>query len=689
MHDAAPVRRRIVDGVAVVTLDNPPVNALSAALRTAAAEVLKAAEADPTVQAIVILGAGGGFSGGADITEFGKPPAAPTLRNLLEIVEAISKPTVGAIHGVAFGGGLELALACHFRVADHTARIALPEVKLGLLPGGGGTQRLPRLVGVETALNMIVSGDPVRPDAARMAGLVDAVIDGDLEAGAIAFAKQILVDKRALVRTRDRADKIEAARADQSLFDRFKAANARRFKGFAAPAKCVEAVQAAVDLPFETGMALERKLFDALQTSGQSAAQRYAFFAKRQAAKIDVPQDTPKIPIRKVGVLGAGTMGGGIAMAFLNAAIPVTLVEARPEALERGVGVIRKTYEATADKGRLTREDVEARMGLLTPTLAFDQLADCDLVIEAVFEDMAVKKEVFARLDRVAKSGAILATNTSYLDVDEISQVTTRSDSVIGLHFFSPANIMPLLEVVRGANTSPQVIATAMSLAKTLDKVGVLVRVGYGFVGNRMLAVRRREADKLVLEGARPIEVDRVMTDFGLPMGPFQITDLAGLDIGWNWASTSSSTVREVLCEMGRFGQKAGGGYYAYDADRKASPSPVAEQVIRDFAARQGIAQREVSDQEILERLVYPMVNEGAKLLEENIAQRASDIDVVWVNGYGWPGYRGGPMFYADQIGAKFVLQRLGAYQVTGGDDYKPAALLERLVATGGCFQDL
>ena len=683
------VKLETIDGIAVVTLDNPPVNALSTAVRTAAVAALKAADADAKVQAIVIAGAGRGFSGGADITEFGKAPVQPTLLDLLDVVEALSKPVVAAIHGVAFGGGLELSLTCHFRVADKTAQLGLPEVKLGLLPGAGGTQRLPRVVGAETALNMIVSGDPIRADAALKAGLIDELIEGDLKAGAVAFAKKIGGEKRPLVRTRDRADRIEAARADPGLFDRFKAANARRFKGFIAPGKCLEAVKAAVDLPFDEGIAFERKTFVELLLGEQSAAQRYAFFAERQAAKTDVPEDTPKIAIRKVGVLGAGTMGGGITMNFLSAGIPVTIVEVKPEALERGVGIIRKNYEATAKKGRLKPEDVEKRMGLLNPTLDFDQLADCDLVIEAVFEDMTIKKDIFARLDKVVKPGAILASNTSYLDVNEIASATSRPESVIGMHFFSPANVMRLLEVVRGAETSPEVVATAMALGKTIGKVAVLVGVCYGFVGNRMLAARQREANKLILEGARPADVDRVLTDFGLPMGPFQMADLAGLDIGWSKERSASSSVREILCEMGRLGQKSGHGFYDYDADRTATPSPVAEKVIRDFAAKTGVPQREISDQEILERLVYPMINEGAKILEEKIAQRASDIDVVWINGYGWPVYRGGPMFYADTIGVKTVAERLSAYQATGGDDYKPAALLQRLAAAGGRFQDL
>jgi 3-hydroxyacyl-CoA dehydrogenase len=689
-----PVEERGVetlDQVAVVTLDYPPVNALSVAVRTAVVEGVKAAEADPNVKAIVLIGAGRGFSGGADITEFTKPPMSPSLHDVLAIVEASRKPTVAAIHGVAFGGGLELVLTCTHRVASPDAKLGLPEVKLGILPGAAGTQRLPRVVGVERALEMIVSGDPIGAETARDAGLVDELIEGDLKAGAVAFARKLADAGAPLVRTRDRDDKIAAARADMGVFDRFKAANARRFRGFIAPSKCLEAVKGAVELPFEEGQKLERKLFMELLQGEQSAAQRYAFFSERTAGKVaDVPEGAPTIPIRKVGVLGAGTMGGGISMNFLNAGIPVTMVEVKAEALERGVGIIRKNYDNTAKKGRLTPADVETRMGLLSPTLDFDKLGDCDLIIEAVFEDMAIKKDVFTRLDKVAKPGAILASNTSYLDVNEIASVTSRPESVIGLHFFSPANVMRLLEVVRGAKTDKTVVATAMALGKKIGKVAVLVGVCHGFVGNRMLATRQIQANQLLLEGAMPWDIDRVMTDFGMPMGPFAMGDLAGLDIGWNRATSSSSNVREVLCEMGRLGQKSGGGFYDYDAERRATPSPVAEKIIRDFAAKQGVPQRDVSDQEILERLVYPMINEGAKILEEGIAQRASDIDVVWINGYGWPVYRGGPMFYADTIGAAKIVERLKAYQAQGGEDeFKPTALLEKLAAEGKRFQDL
>lgn len=668
-----------IDGVAVVTLNSPPVNALSTALRRRLVTALRDAEADPAVRAVVLIGAGRGFSGGADITEFTSPPAAPSLHEVLDVIDAASKPVIAALHGMAFGGGLELALTCPYRVAAPGARLGLPEVKLGLLPGAGGTQRLPRVVGVESALDMIVSGDPVSASKAQALGLVDEVVSGDLKAGAVAFANRVA--GAPVRRTRDRDDKLEAARGDAGLFDRYQSANARRFRGFEAPAACLKAVRGAVDLPFNDGMAQERALFVQLLSGEQSAAQRYAFFAERQAAKIvDIPDDTPTLPIKKVGIIGAGTMGGGIAMNFLNAGIPVTMVEARAEALERGRATIRRNYDNTAKKGRLKPEDVETRMALLSPGLELEALADCDLVIEAVFEEMSVKKEVFTRLDGIVKSGAILASNTSYLNIDEIAATTRRPEHVIGLHFFSPANVMRLLEVVRGAKTDPAVVATSMQLAKTIGKVAVLVRVCHGFVGNRMLSARQEQANTLILDGAMPWDVDRVLTGFGMPMGPFQMADLAGLDLGWTRERSTGRTVREVLCEAGRFGQKTGGGFYDYDEARRATPSPIAERAILDISARESRERRTISDQEILERCLYPMINEGAKILDEEIASRASDIDVVWINGYGWPIYRGGPMFYADTIGAGTIVERLKAY------DLPTSSLLERMAHEGGRF---
>ena len=676
------------DGVAVLTMNSPPVNALSAALRRGMFDAVRRAEGDGAVKAIVLIGAGRGFSGGADITEFGKPAQEPGLMEVLDAIEGASKPVIAALHGSTLGGGFETALACHFRVIARSGKVGLPEVKLGLLPGGGGTQRLPRIVGPEKALEMIAVGDPVDAEAAKAMGVVDEVIDdGALKDGAVAFARRVVDEGRPLKKVRDLDDKIAPARGHPEIFDTFRKANARRFRNFKAPENCIRSVQGAVDLPFDEGMKNERRLFMELMTGSQSAAQRYAFFAERQANKIpDVPDDTPVLPIKKVGIIGAGTMGGGIAMNFLSAGVPVSIVETKADALERGLGTIRRNYETTAKRGRLTLDDVETRIGLLNGGLELEALADCDLIIEAVFENMDIKKEVFAKLDRIAKPGAILASNTSYLNVDEIAGATSRPQDVIGLHFFSPANVMRLLEIVRGAETSKPVIATCMQLAKKIGKVAVLVGVCPGFVGNRMLSQRQREANKLILEGAMPWDVDRVLYDFGLPMGPFAMSDLAGLDIGWSRERSSGSTIREVLCEMDRRGQKTGAGFYDYDAERRATPSAVTETVIRDFAAKSGVNTRTISDDEILERCIYPMINEGAKILDEHIAIRASDIDVVWVNGYGWPVYRGGPMHYADEIGPKRVLDAMKRFEAELGDQFKPSPLLERVAADGGKF---
>ncbi|MGR4865847.1 3-hydroxyacyl-CoA dehydrogenase NAD-binding domain-containing protein [Caulobacter sp. LARHSG274] len=676
--------------IGVVTLDSPPVNALSALVRQGLKAAFEAAIADPAVKAIVLICAGRTFIAGADISEFGKPPVEPSLQAVQQVIETSPKPVVAAIHGTALGGGLETALVAHYRVAVPSAKAGLPEVNIGLLPGAGGTQRLPRIVGVEKALEMVTSGQHVSAKAALAMGLFDELVEeGGLREGALAYARTVLAERRPLKKVRDLDAKVEAARGRPEIFAEFRKANARKFRGFLAPERNIQCIEAAVNLPFDEGLKVEHGLFLELMAGSQSAAQRHVFFAERQAARIpDVPEDTPTLPIRKVGVIGAGTMGGGIAMNFLNAGVPVTIIEAKQENLDRGVGVIRRNYEATAKKGRLTEDEVERRMGLLTPSLRLEDLADCDLIIEAVFELMAIKQEVFGRLDQIAKPGAILASNTSYLDIDVIAAATGRPESVIGLHFFSPANVMRLLEVVRGARTDKTVIATAMRLGKTIGKVAVLVGNGHGFVGNRMLAERQREAQKLILEGAMPWDVDRVLYDFGLPMGPFAMSDLAGLDIGWDPTQSSSSTVREVLCEMDRRGQKTGAGFYDYDENRVARPSPIVEQVILDFAAKAQIERRRIDDQEILERCLYPMVNEGARILEEGKAIRASDIDVVWINGYGWPVYRGGPMFWGELEGLGKILERMRQFQAALGDDFKPSALLERLVTEGKGFKD-
>jgi 3-hydroxyacyl-CoA dehydrogenase len=676
-----------VDRIAILTVDHPPVNALSADVRAGLDEGVRRAGADNGVDAIVLCCAGRTFIAGADITEFGKPPREPSLQALLETIEGSSKPVVAAIFGTALGGGLETALASHWRVASADAKLGLPEVKLGLLPGAGGTQRLPRLVGVEAALEMITSGAPVGAKAALTAGLIDEIIAGDLTAGAVAYAGRVVAEGRPLRKISAMDDAIAAAREKPEIFAEFRKANARKFRGFEAPEACIQAIEAAVNLPFAEGLRRERDLFTKLVGGDQSRAQRHVFFAERQVARIpDIGPDTEILPVKKAGVVGAGTMGGGIAMNFLNAGLPVTIVETAQDALDRGVATIRKNYENTAKKGRMTQADVDTRMALLTPTLSLDALKDCDLVIEAVFELMEVKKDIFGKLDKIVKRGAILATNTSYLDVDEIAASTSRPDLVLGLHFFSPANVMKLLEIVRGKATSKPVVATAMKLAKTLGKVGVLVGVCHGFVGNRMLAARQREAQKLILEGAMPWDVDRVLYDFGFPMGPFAMADLAGLDLGWKREASSGSTVREILNEMGRWGQKTSAGFYDYDENRKATPSPITEKVVLDFAAKQGVTRRQVSDQEILERCLYPMVNEGAKILEEGVALRAGDIDIVWINGYGWPVYRGGPMFWADLIGLKTVAAKMQEFQARLGADFEVSPLLLRLADAGKTF---
>jgi 3-hydroxyacyl-CoA dehydrogenase len=681
----------IEDGIAVVTLDSPPVNALSVAVRDGIYQGVGQAVADPAVKAVVLICAGKTFIAGADITEFDKPRSGLTLPQVQQQIEDAGKPVIAAIHGTALGGGLEVALVCHYRVAVPSAKCGLPEVNIGLLPGAGGTQRLPRIVGPEKALEMVTSGMHVRAKDALAMGLIDELVPEDsLRAGAIAFARKVVAENRPLRKVRDMNEKVEAARGKPELFAAFRRANARKFRGFLAPEANIRCIEAAVDLPFDEGLAFEHKLFEELMHGGQSAAQRYYFFASRKAWNVpDVPADTPTIPVGTVGIIGAGTMGGGIAMNFLNAGIPVTIVETKQEALERGLGTVRRNYENTASKGRISMDDVEKRMALLKGTLALEDLAQCDLVIEAIFENMDVKKEEFGKLDRIVKEGAILASNTSALDLNEIARATSRPEAVIGLHFFSPANVMKLLEVVRGEKTSKPVIATCMQLARRIGKVAALVGVCPGFVGNRILAQRQREAGKLVLEGAMPWDVDRVLVDFGLPMGPFAMSDLAGLDLGWRREASSGSTLREILCEMDRRGQKTGAGFYDYDEKRTAQPSPVVEKIIRDFAASKGIAPREIGEQEILERCLYPMINEGAKILEEGIAIRASDIDVVWVNGYGWPVYRGGPMFYGDSIGLDKVLAKMQDFQARYGDDFKPAKLLVDLVAQGKSFRDL
>ncbi|MBS0408303.1 MAG: enoyl-CoA hydratase/isomerase family protein [Proteobacteria bacterium] len=674
--------------VGVITLNSPPVNALSAGVRDGLAGGFAAAMADPDAKAIVLICDGRTFIAGADITEFGGAQKGASLFDVQDAMEGATKPVIAAIHGTALGGGLEVALCAHYRVAVPSARCGLPEVNLGLLPGAGGTQRLPRIVGPQKALEMVTSGQHVPAKACLEMGLVDELVEeGKLREGAIAFARKVVAEGRPLVKVRDNNAKVEAARGHPEIFANFRKANARRFRGFLAPEYNIRCIEAAVNQPFEEGLKTERKLFGEVITGSQSAAQRYAFFAERQAQKIpDVPDDTAVLPIAKVGVIGGGTMGGGIAMNFMNAGIPVTMVEIKQEALDRGIDIVRKNYERSRTA---VPAETEARMSRLTGSLDMSSLADCDLVIEAVFERMDIKKDIFAKLDAICKPGAILATNTSGLNIDEIASVTKRPESVIGLHFFSPANVMKLLEIVRADHTSKEVINTSMKLAKKIGKIAVLVGVTPGFVGNRILGQRQREANKLVMEGAMPWDIDRVLYDFGFPMGPFAMSDLAGLDIGWVKEKSKGETIRDVLCEMDRRGQKTGAGYYDYDENRNAKPSPVVEKIIKEFAAKSGANTRQISDQEILERCIYPMINEGAKILEEGKAIRPSDIDVVWENGYGWPVYSGGPMWYGDHVGLDKVLAKMKEFQAQMGDVFKPSALLEKLVAEGKKFGDM
>ncbi len=675
-------------GVAVITLNNPPVNALSQGVRQGLRDGIARALADESVDAVVIICSGRTFIAGADITEFASGPKEPQLHGVLAAMDDSAKPVVAAIHGTALGGGLETALCCNYRVAVSDARLGLPEVNLGLLPGAGGTQRLPRLVGVEKALDMVTSGKPIGATDALDVGLVDKLVAGDLRAGAIAFAREKALQGGPHPRIRDDDEQLQAARKNPAVFAMARQAIARSKRGFIAPEYNIRCIEAAVSQPFDEGMKTETRLFMELLTGPQAAAQQYFFFAERQAGKVPgIDQSLEQIPIATVGVIGAGTMGGGIAMTLANAGIPVILVESSQAALDRGQGVIRSNYENTARKGRISEAEVEQRCGLIRGSLEMNDLADCDLIIEAVFENMDVKKDIFARLDGIARQGTILASNTSALDLNEIAAATSRPEWVIGLHFFSPANVMRLLEVVRGDKTSPTVIKTCMAFARRIDKVAVLVGVCFGFVGNRILFRRQEQANLLALEGAPVEQIDKVLYDFGFPMGAFQMADLAGLDIGWDRDSSDGATVKDRLCELGRFGQKSGAGFYDYDEQRKPTPTPLVGELFQQLAAREGIEQRTISDEEILERCLLPMVNEGAKILEEGIALRASDIDVAYVYGYGWPVYRGGPMYHANSLGLETVLQRLRHYQQLTGDDFwRPSALLESLAARGDSF---
>ncbi|CAM2169394.1 3-hydroxyacyl-CoA dehydrogenase [Burkholderia latens] len=684
------------DGVAVITLNNPPVNGLGLSTRQGVMDALDRAAQDPAVTAIVLTGAGRAFSGGADITEFNTPKALqePTLHTVIRAVEASAKPVVAALHSVVMGGGLELALGAHYRVAAPGAQIALPEVKLGLLPGAGGTQRLPRAVGLETALNMIVSGAPVPSEQLATSGLFDAMADGDLLETAVAFARKVGARSGPHPRVRDR----KIAHENAAGFIQFARNSVRAAApNFPAPHKCIDAIEAGVLNGFDKGSIAERDGFVALMMTPESRALRHAFFGERAASKIgDVPADTPVRDIRRVGVVGAGTMGGGIAMNFVNAGLPVTLLETKQEALDRGLATIRKNYDAQVKKGKLTQQKLDARMALITPTLSYDDLNDADLIIEAVFEELGVKEQVFGQLDAVAKPGAILASNTSTLDVDKIASFTKRPQDVVGMHFFSPANVMKLLEVVRGARTANDVLATVMAVAKKIRKTAVVSGVCDGFIGNRMIEQYIRQALFMLEEGALPAQIDRAIEKFGFAMGPFRMSDLAGNDIGWairkrryvEKPDLHYSKIADRLCELGRFGQKTGGGWYDYvPGERKAKPSALVDEMVVAYSKERGVERRNIGDDEIVERLVYALVNEGAKILEEKIASKASDIDMVYLTGYGFPLWRGGPMLYADMVGLYNVERAIRRYAAApNGDAWQIAPSIVELAKAGRGF---
>jgi len=679
--------------VGIIWINNPPVNAISVGVRQAMIEGVKQLNADATIKVGVLACEGRTFMAGADITEFGKPPLSPGLHEAIDAIENSPKPIVAAIHGTAFGGGLESALACHYRVAVATAQVGLPEVKLGILPGAGGTQRLPRLIGIEAALNIIVSGDPVPATQAAKVGVIDKIVEGDLLEGAIAFAKDLVAKKAPMRKIRD--INIDASKLPAGFFDEARKRIAKEKKNLFSPQRIVDCLEAAATLPFDEGLKRERELFVQCQQNPQAKALQHVFFAERKAANIpNLDKSVKPREVKSVGIIGAGTMGGGIAMNFLNVGIPVTLLEVKKEALDRGVGVIRKNYENTAAKGKLTMEQVEQRMSLLTPTLTYDDLKNSDLIIEAVFETMAIKKDVFGTLDRVAKKGAILASNTSYLSIDEIATATSRPQDVVGMHFFSPANVMKLCEVVRGEKTAQDVLMTAIDVTKRIKKVGVVCGNRDGFIGNRMLGGYGYQASLCVLMGAMPEQVDKVIRDFGMPMGPLQMSDLAGLDIGYKSRkdrdpSTFDGRVTksaDMLVEMGRLGQKTQAGYYDYKpGDRTPIPSLVTKEIIEKVSKELGIDRRAISDEEILERVMLSLMNVGCEVLREGVAYRSSDIDVVYLYGYGFPAYRGGPMFWAEnEVGLKNALEKLKKY--ADGKWLKISPLLEQLVAEGKGF---
>lgn len=691
------VSYQLKDNIGVITVNNPPVNALAQVVREGILNAINTAQDDAS-EAIVLRCAGRTFIAGADITEFGKPPKEPALPDVLSVLENSSKLVVAAIHGTALGGGFETTLACHYRCAIASAKVGLPEVKLGILPGAGGTQRVPRIAGVKAALDMITSGNPVAASKAKDMGLVDELVSGDdLEAAAISYAKELVASGAPLKRIRDIA--IDPATIEPGFFESSRKQVARRARGQIAPDRIVSAIQAAVELPFDDGLKKERELFQELVSSSESAAMRHIFFAERQAAKIkDLPKDTPTRAIKKVAIIGGGTMGGGIAMCFANVDIPVVMVEVNDEALQRGLGIINKNYGITVKKGKMSEERMQTRLELISGTTDYADIADVDLVIEAVFENLDLKKEIFSKLDATCKQGAILATNTSYQDVNAIADATSRPQEVVGMHFFSPANVMKLLEVVRGDKTADDVLATAMKTGKQIGKICALSRVCYGFIGNRMLSGYGREAQGLLLDGCTPAQVDSALENFGMAMGPLAMGDLAGLDVGYKARQSRTDLPDDprlyrmgtVLVEMDRLGQKTGAGYYKYDPETRARMSdPEVEALIKKEAEALGVEQRDISDEEILQRCFYPLINEGALILEEGIAQRPSDIDVVYVYGYAFPAAKGGPMFYADQIGLKNVYDKICEFRDRYGEDYwKPAPLLKELAEKGSSFAE-
>ena len=677
--------------IAVIHIDNPPVNALNIQVREGIVKGVTRAAADKQIKAVLLSCNGRTFIAGADIREFDKPMVEPFYREVMAALEKCGKPVIATMHGSVLGGGLETALACHYRIALASTKFGSPEVKLGIIPGAGATQRLPRIVGAEKALEMITGGSPIGAADALDCGLIDEIIEGDpLESG-LTFAEKVIADDRPVRPTGQLAEKIDEAKKNPQIFDDFRKAIARKTRGFEAPEGCIQAVEAAVNKPFGEGLDFETELFEKLMAGSQSAAQRYYFFAEREAAKVpDIPRETPQIDIKTVGIIGGGTMGGGITMNFVNIGVPVTLVEVDPAGLERGIAKIRQNYEISASRGKISPEEIENRMALITGSTTLDDLSDSDLVIEAVFENMDLKKEIFSKLNTICKAGAIMATNTSYLNIDEIAAMTARPEMVLGLHFFSPANVMKLLEIVRGEKTSTSVLATALGISKKIRKIPVMVGVCHGFAGNRMYSQRRREVDALLLEGASIPQLDQAIYDFGFPMGPFVLSDLIGNDIGWNEKRSSGSSMQEILCEMGRLGLKTGSGFYRYEeGSRSPIFDPEVEKLVEGLAAKKGVPSRVVTDDEIVKRCIYAIINEGARILEEGIAVRPSDLDVIWVNGYGWPVYLGGPMFYADLVGLDNILAAIKGFEKSFGDAWKPAALLEKLVSEGKRFQDL